>query len=252
MGQGYDAEMAIRGLIRRRWSTLATAVGLALLSILGYALRTVDHADNLQNLAKLIREIPTILKLWWFSPLLYILGILLILWVIKSDKRKRRAAASSIVFVDTEEVQVRRAADGGYERGASEERAVVVWFENKSKFDYPNVRAWLRYKTRDNKEDELEECDGFWLGGYRRSVDFNSKDKKALVIAIRDRNNKFSLLTNPNECDGANGLPRLIPLDDTINTHSIKVVLNVDGAPTKPFRCQLRLPPDFDVRCFFN
>jgi hypothetical protein len=235
----------------RDWRLRLLAITGSVLVVLVSILSAAGVIGDIQTLAQIIQAIPKLAASWWFNPLLTIVGILLIVWAIYGDKRKRRAAASSIVFLHHEEVQVMRSSDGGYERGASDDRAIVLWFENKSKFDYSNVRAWVRYKTRDNKEGELEECDGLWLGEYRRSVDFKAKDKKALVVVIRDRSGKFSMLTNPNECNDANGIPRLLPLDDRDKTHFIKIVLNVDGTPTTPFRCQLKLPPDFDFRCFY-
>jgi hypothetical protein len=176
-----------------------------------------------------------------------ILSVYLSYW---RDRRKRKAASSALKLIESDEWPIMRTSGGGYAKGASDDKAIVLLFENTTGFDYSNVRAWLRYAMRETKDNEFEECSGFWLGETWRSVDFNSKDKKALVIAVRDRNGMFSLLTNPRESIDAVGLPKLIPLNDAKTVHIIHVIMNIDGTPVNPFRCQLKLPPDFDFRWF--
>jgi cbb3-type cytochrome oxidase subunit 3 len=178
-----------------------------------------------------------------------ILSVYLSYW---RERRRRRAASSALTIIESDEWPIMRTSGGGYAKGASDDKAIVLLFENTTGFDYSNVRAWLRYATRETKDNEWEECSGFWLGETWRSVEFKSKNKKALVIAVRDRNGKFSLLTNPRECHDAAGLPKLIPIDDSERVHIILVVMNVDGVSVKPFRCQLTLPPDFDFRWFMH
>jgi hypothetical protein len=190
----------------RDWKLRWVAVIGAVVAAFAIILKVAGAIGDVQTLADIIRAIPKYAVSWWFIPFLNIIGLLFILYAVYGDSRKRKAAASaSLSYLSNDAVQVTRSSNGGYERGAGDDKAIVLWFDNTTSFDYSNVRAWLRYKTPDNKEDEFEECDGLWLGEYRRIVCFKSKDRKALVIAIRDRNDKFFLVTNPRECDGATG-----------------------------------------------
>jgi len=237
--QGMKAD----GFLRRKWPILTGT----LLAGAAVALWIVDQIGRAQTVIGAVQAIPTIVRSWWFNPLLYVLGVCLIVWSVRSNRRKREIAFSAIRPLEPDECPVTRTYSGGFARGASDDKAIIIWFENASRFDYSNVRAWLEFSAFGSGEDESEEYEGLWLGENPRGVEFKAGEKKALVIAVKQGSDFYAVM-NTREGHDWGGVPKLIKLAS--RGYHIPTILNIDGAPSKVLKCQLTLEPKLDFRFF--
>jgi len=218
-----------------------------LLAAASVILWLLDQISRIQTAASIVKLIPAIIKSWWFNPILYALGIGLIVWSIRNNRKQQQLASSAIKFLNTDECPVIRLSGGEFARGASDDKAIILWFENSTKFDYSNVRAWLKFSAFDDRGDEFKEYEGLWLGEYLRRVDFKAGERKALIVAIKQGSDFYTVI-NTYESDDWGSVPKLIPLNG--RGYHVPTILSVDGAPSKVLKCQLTLEPKLDFRLF--
>lgn len=225
--------------------TTAALTGYLIL-LFGAVLKVLDIVGYYQTAIDVAQGAPSLVKSQWLPILLMLIGFGFIAWSFYSERRRNATLLSALLHVATEERSIAPDDLGFTIRGVGV-RAVVVWFENQTKYKLDRVRALLNFAV---DQDKRIDYTGMWLDEFRRDIEFEPKERKALILII-ERDEQYLAPSERRENQQHMFMPEFHPIGDDVCT--IHLVLSIEGAsgPRQP-RFQIRMKGQLEVLTFWH
>lgn len=230
-----------------RWKAKLAAVFVIVFAVVAGFLRTgLDWVGYYSALMDLFKALKALVSSPLVFPLLFLAGIVSFIWILYQERRRKRALPTALVLVETEKRSIAR--DGvGYTLTRIGDRAVIVWFENQTKYKLERVRALLYFAIERNKNTSYH---GLWLDESWADIQFGPKERKGLVLIV-EQDGKYVAPSERRENEQHKLMPEFLPIGE--ETCIIHLTLSIEGASSdRQPRFQIKTAPKLEVLDFWH
>jgi preprotein translocase subunit YajC len=229
-----------------RWKLKLIPVFLFLLAGVGLLRHGLDWVSYYTALMDLFKGLKALINSPLIFPLLLIAGIVSFIWISYLERKRKQALPEALIHVATEDRSVGR--DGlGYTINGVGSRAVIVWFENQSKYKLERVRALMYFAV---DRDKRIDYSGLWLDESWKDIQFDPKERKGLIL-IMEQDGKYVAPSERRELEHYKLMPEFHPIGE--ETCIIHLTLSIEGASSnRQPRFQIRQVPQLEVLTFWH
>jgi hypothetical protein len=229
-----------------RWKPKLIALSLVALATVGFLRNGLDWVGYYSALMDLFKALKALISSPLIFPLLLIAGIVSFFWISHLERKRKRALPEALIHVATEDRSIGR--DGiGYTINGVGSRAVIVWFENQSKYRLERVRALMYFAVARDKRIDYS---GLWLDEYWKDIQFDPKERKGLILVI-ERDGKYVAPSERRELEQHKLMPEFHAIGE--ETCIIHLTLSIEGeSSSRQPRFQIKTEPQLEVLTFWH